>query len=381
MNKRVLMVATVPSMIGQFNMDNIRLLLEMGCQVDVACDFTDTSVWPEQRTKEFKERLSELGIECFQLDFSRNPFKIKRHIDSYRDTKKLIRERQYSFVHTHTPTASAVVRVAAHKLKTKVVYTAHGFHFYKGAPIRNWLIFYPVEKWLSKYTDTLITITQEDFKRASEHFSAKNTVYVPGVGVDTKRFTANPAGREKIRKEMSLSDEQVVLLSVGELNTNKNHEAVIRAIKGLDLVYVIVGKGILGEDLKALAADNNVDLRLTGFRKDVEDFYQAADIYILPSIREGLNVSLMEAMASRLPCLVGRIRGNIDLIDEDKGGFLFNPLDVCEICDVYKEMAGRNKEERRELGEYNLKKIKGFDRQAVEKMMLSVYRKMQRETV
>jgi len=375
MNKRVLMVATVPSMIGQFNMDNIRLLLDMGCQVDVACDFTDTSVWPEQRTKEFKERLSELGIECFQLDFSRSPLKIKRHIDSYKETKKLIKERQYSFMHTHTPIASAIVRAAAHKLKTKVVYTAHGFHFYKGAPVRNWMIFYPVEKWLSKYTDALITITREDFKRASEHFRAKNTVYVPGVGVDTKRFAANPAGREKIRKELSLSDDQVMLLSVGELNSNKNHGAVIRAIKGLDIVYVIVGKGALEEELKALAEDNNVDLRLTGFRKDVEDFYQASDIYILPSIREGLNVSLMEAMSSGLPCLAGRIRGNVDLIDEGDGGYLFDPKSEDEIRDAVSKMLD-GATGTKAFGRYNFEKIKQFSKEVVAQKMSEIYRSM-----
>ena len=115
MAKRVLMVATVPSMIGQFNIKNIYILLDMGCEVDVAADFTDTSMWPTERIQKLKDELSDLGIESIQLNFSRSPLKINRHIDSYKETLKLIQERQYSFIHTHTPIASAIVRLAAHK--------------------------------------------------------------------------------------------------------------------------------------------------------------------------------------------------------------------------------------------------------------------------
>ena len=135
--KRVLMVATVPSMIGQFNMNNIQILQEHGYIVDVAADFKDTSVWPAERVQRFKDQMEEMGIECIQLDFSRSPLKLNRHYQSYKETVKLIQERKYSFIHTHTPIASAIVRQAAHKTGTKVIYTAHGFHFYDGAPLKN----------------------------------------------------------------------------------------------------------------------------------------------------------------------------------------------------------------------------------------------------
>ena len=230
MDKRVLMVATVPSMIGQFNMNNIKILLEMGYQVDAAADFKDTSIWPEERVRKLKEQLAKMNVDCIQLDFSRSPLKLNRHIQSYKETVRLLKDKKYAFIHTHTPIASAIVRLACNTTGTKVIYTAHGFHFYKGAPLKNWIIFYPVEKWLSKYTDLLITINQEDYKRARKSFRAKSVEFVPGVGVDTERFSPNISGRMRIRHELGLDDKQIMLLSVGELNDNKNHASVIKAI-------------------------------------------------------------------------------------------------------------------------------------------------------
>lgn len=370
----MLMVATVPSMLGQFNMNNIKMLQDMGYVVDVAGDFTDTSVWPAERVQKFKDQLKGMEIEAIQLDFSRSPLKIGRHIASYKETLKLIENRKYAFIHTHTPIASAIVRQAAHKTGTKVIYTAHGFHFYDGAPLKNWLFFYLIEKYYSKYTDVLITINKEDYKRASEKFHAKKTVYIPGVGVDTEKFAPRQSGREKIRRELNLPDDRILLLSVGELNENKNHISVIKALADLqDITYVVVGKGEKESELKQLAKDAAVDLRLPGFRTDVADFYDAADIYILPSIREGLNVSLMEAMASGLPCLAGNIRGNVDLVDEGKGGYLFSPEDACKIRNAVQKMINTTPEKRTEQGRHNLEKIRLFDISTVEGITAYIY--------
>lgn len=373
MNKRVLMVATVPSMIGQFNINNIHLLLEMGYTVDVASDFTDTSVWPKERIGVFKQDMKNLGIECIQLDYSRNALKLSRHIASYKETLELLKDKKYSFIHTHTPIASAIIRLAAHKTGTKVIYTAHGFHFYKGAPFKNWIIFYPIEKLLSKYTDVLITINQEDYKNALNKFRAKKTIYVPGVGVDTQKFTPRKSGREKIRKELGIDNDRLMLLSVGELNQNKNHESVIRAIQGFDITYVIVGKGELKESLEITAKECSVDIRLVGFRTDVADFYDAADVYVLPSIREGLNVSLMEAMASGLAVACGNIRGNIDLIENTD--VLFSPTTISEIT-----FALTNAIKQREiLGLKNLEKIKTFSLETVNALMLELYKNIENQ--
>lgn len=369
----MLMVATVPSMIGQFNMNNIRILQEMGYIVDVAGNFTDTSVWPAERVHKFEKQLKDMGIEAIQLDFSRNPLKIGRHIASYREIIKLLKERNYTFIHTHTPVASAIVRQAAQKTGTRVIYTAHGFHFYDGAPLKNWFVFYPIEKHFSRYTDVLITINKEDYARARKKFCAKKVVYIPGVGVDIEKFASRQSGREKIRRELDLRDDRLLLLSVGELNENKNHISVIKALVGLEnITYVIVGKGEKKEELKQMATNSSVDLRLLGFRTDVTDIYNAADVYILPSIREGLNVSLMEAMASSLPCLCGNIRGNIDLVD-DSGGYLFNPSSVEEIKKAILKMINLTDEKRQKQGLHNLKKIRDFDISTVGTLISEIY--------
>lgn len=370
MSKRVLMAATVPSMIGQFNMNNIELLQEMGYQVDVACDFTDHSVWPEDRVESFREQLADMGVDCFQLDFSRNPLKFARHAASYRETLRLLRTRDYEFIHTHTPIASAIIRMAAHRTGCRVIYTAHGFHFYSGAPLKNWLIFYPVEKILSRLTDVLVVITQEDYRRAQKHFHAGDVVYVPGVGVDTGKFQYSEEGRRRIRAELGLDDSQILLLSVGELNENKNHSAVIRALRGLPVVYAVVGKGDLSGELKRLADEKGVNLILTGFRRDVADFYSAADAYILPSIREGLNVSLMEAMSCGLAVACGRIRGNTDLIEEP----LFDPRDVREI----RRAVIAAVRDRKRLGRRNRQRSQSVDIRCVRERMREVYQSVSR---
>lgn len=362
------MVATVPSMIGQFNMNNIRILMDLGYEVDVAADFTDRSVWTDEKVASFQTELESLGVEYYQLDFSRNAVDLGRHIKSYKEVLNLLKDRNYSFIHTHTPIASAIVRLAAKKMKIKVIYTAHGFHFYDGAPFKNWLIFYPIEKWLSKYTDILITINNEDYKRAEKKFHAKKTVYVPGVGVDTEKFSPNNSSRNRIRKELGLKDTDTMLLSVGELNVNKNHSSVIKAISGMNITYVIVGKGEKKEELEFLAKESGVDLRLMGFRTDVADFYNAADAYILPSIREGLNVSLMEAMASGLPVTCGRIRGNTDLIEVDN--CLFEPLNITEIRNAVVSTL----EYAENLGKQNFEKIRAFDSDTVEKLTTEIYK-------
>ena len=222
MNKRVLMVATVPSMIGQFNMNNIHILQNLGYEVDVASDFTDTSFWPGEKIENFKKELAALNVKTFQLDFSRSMFKFNRHVRSYKETLELISERKYSFIHTHTPIASAIVRLAAHKTKTKVIYTAHGFHFYNGAPLKNWMIFYPIEKYLSKYTDVLITINKEDYTRAKKNFRVKEIVYVPGVGIDLHRIDSIITRCSELRNKLGLKPNEKMLISVGELSTRKN---------------------------------------------------------------------------------------------------------------------------------------------------------------
>lgn len=373
---KALQLASVASMIDQFNIPNIKIQQSLGYQVDVAADFTSPGNITLERANELKKMLAAMKVRVFDIAIPRS-LNMSAIISSYKSVKKLLNQENYNLLHCHSPIGGVIARQAAKDKREdglKVIYTAHGFHFYDGAPLRNWLFFYPVEKYYSRYTDVLIAINQEDYKLASEKLHAKKTVYIPGVGVDTNKFAPRRKDREKIRSELGVKECQFMLLSVGELNENKNHGTVIRAIRDLqNITYVIVGKGELESRLKQVAIDNNVDVRLVGFREDVASFYNAADAYILPSIREGLNVSLMEAMASGLPCLCGNIRGNVDLID-DKGGYLFKPESVNEIGELVRKMVELSLEERRTLGIYNLKKIRSYNLKTVEKLSYEIYR-------
>ena len=351
--KKALFVSTIISFLGAFETGDIQILQRMGYAVHIACNCKEYS------TIEKVKLLEELRVIKHDIPFSRTPLSVS-NLKAYAELKTLLKEEKFELIHCHTPVGGVLGRLAANSVGVKnVIYTAHGFHFYNGAPMKNWILFYPLEKWLSRYTDILITINREDYERALKKFHAKHTVYVPGVGIDTKKFGLDTEG-ERIRKEVGILSDRVMLLSVGELNQNKNHEAVINAIVGMEnITYVVVGDGPLHDYLKQMAIKRNVDVRFMGYRNDVADFYDAADIYILPSIREGLNVSLMEAMASGLPCLVGNIRGNIDLIDEDKGGYLFNPFSIESIRDTIKKAVANNS--LCLFGLYNRERIKNFD--------------------
>ena len=382
MEKRVLMVATVPSMIGQFNMNNIKILHEIGYIVDVAGDFTDVSVWPAERVQKFKNQMAEMNIECIQLDFSRSPLKIGRHIASYRETLKLLKERSYSFIHTHTPVASAIVRQAAHKIGTKVIYTAHGFHFYDGAPLKNWLIFYPIEKWYSHYTDVLITINKEDYRRAKEKFKVKKVVYIPGVGVETEKFAVCKVDRTTKRVELGVKDSDFLLLSVGELSERKNQKIVIEALHKMkekrcidNIVYLAVGKGDKEEEFRRLVKDYGLQdhIKLLGFRSDIDKLCETVDCFVHPSIREGLGIAPLEAMAAGLPLISAAVNGIKDYTEDGVSGYCIDPTDVDVMVTAIKRMHD-DVAFRISCASNNFKTAKTFDIRNTNEIMSEVYR-------
>ena len=256
---------------------------------------------------------------------------------AYFALKKLIEENDFDIIHCHTPVGGVLTRLAARDVRakghTKVIYTAHGFHFYKGAPLLNWLVYYPIEKDLSRYTDVLITINKEDYAIAKNKMHAKRTEYVPGVGIDIGKIKSVKVDRNKKRAELGIPKDSIMLLSVGELSKRKNHEIVIRTlpqIKDKNVIYAICGKGALESYLKKLADKLGGSDRvfLLGFRTDVTEICKAADIFVFPSLQEGLPVALMEAMACGLPIVCSKIRGNTDLIKDKINGRLFDAEDV-----------------------------------------------------
>ena len=377
-SQKVLILASVASMIDQFNMDNIKILKDLGCEVHVACNFDLPGNLTAEKVDELKKKLAAQNVVWHQIDFTRSVFQLDKDKTAYDQTVKLFKQENFTFVHCHSPIGGVIARLAGRKTHTKVMYTAHGFHFYKGAPIQNWLMFYPIEKILSKDTDTLITITHEDYARAQKEFDMKHLYYVPGIGIDLNKFNGIEAHREEARKALGLSDDEIMLLSVGELNKNKNHEIVIRAIAQLNnpkIHYFIAGIGDLKEYLEDLIKELGLEnqIHLLGFRTDINELDAICDIFLLPSLREGLNVSLMEAMACGKACIANNIRGNNDLIDDQKGGLLLfgSPNDYASaITQLADDQALRE-----EMGNYNRDKIKKFSKQEVNLCMKNIYEK------
>ena len=343
----VLIVTSVASMVDQFLMPDIMLLQELGYVVDVATNFVRGSTCTKDVIDVLYRALKEMEVCCYQVDFERDIFRILRNMRAYRQLENIIQQKKYAFVHCHSPIGGLLGRIAAKRNGIKTIYTAHGFHFYDGAPLSSWILYYSAEKILSCLTDVLITVNREDFQRARSGFYAKRVEYIHGVGVNVDRFLLNGKGkveaRTRIRKELGLKDGEKLILSVGELNGNKNHGIVIDALheieeeriekkfettryeksrmpqcNGAEWIYAICGTGEKGDYYKKKLMQYGMEERVVflGYRKDMPELYAAADLFILPSKREGISVALMEAVAAGCPVLCSDIRGNREVVPD-----------------------------------------------------------------
>ncbi len=365
MNNRILIVCTTDSMIWNFLVPHIKQLENDGCYVECACSITGDF---------FKNLIDMYDIKMNEIPFERSPYN-KKNFSAYKALCKLIKEKNFDTIYCHEPVGGALGRLAGHASKCNVIYIAHGFHFFKGAPLVNKYLYYCIEKFLSRYTDVLVTINEEDY-RASQKFYAKKTYKINGIGIDTQKFSKVP-NSDELRKILELEKEDFILLSVGELSKRKNHSIIIDALKKIDnlrIHYVIVGDGELHNYLKEKIKDSNLEnqVHLIGYRTDVYKLCNSADVFIMPSLQEGLSVALMEAMASGLPCVASKIRGNVDLIEEGKGGFLCAPDDVSGFAEAINKIA-TDEELRKNMQEYNKEAIKKFDISVVKAEMEKIY--------
>ncbi len=356
--QKVLFTATVvKTHINVFHLPYLKWLKEQGYEVHVAAknDFINESCIIPNCDK------------YYDVKFARFPFS-KTNIKAYKQLKKLIQENNYDIIHCHTPVAGVLTRLAARRNKnTIVIYTAHGFHFLKGAPLLNWLIYYPVERFCARYTDKLITINKEDYERAKRFKLRKNgkVYYVPGVGINLEKIQNLKVNVKQKKKELCISKNIPILLSVGELNKNKNHETVLQALSKLkdkNFIYLICGRGVLKEYLERKIQELHLEnkVKLLGYRSDVIKILKTADLFIFPSKREGLPVSVIEAMAAGLQIIASNVRGNRDLIDKEN---LFEPDDVAALTNLIKkqfnniEKNGLRKVTYANLEQYSLKNV------------------------
>lgn len=381
--KKALLVTHVSGFVPQFEMNNVRILQSMGYEVHYASNFDYPSYGDDN------SRLEGTGIICHQVDFVRSPYSLK-NFTVYCQMKKLMESEQFDLIHCHTPMGGVIARLAAHRTKTgPVIYTAHGLHFYKGAPLKNWMFYYPMEWWLSRYTDQMILINQEDYKIVRRKFRAKSVDYIPGVGVDCMAFRQVQVNREEKRRELGIPDEKIVLLSVGELIPRKNHEVVLRALAELkktadseektevgasSFIYVVCGHGELECTLKKLAEEFGIadQVIFAGYRNDIAQICKASDIFVFPSLQEGLPIALLEAMSCGMPVVCTAIRGNLDLIVPEKGGIFVETKEIKGYCDAIQKLS-ENRMLRLSMGRFNENHAEQFDRSHVIMAMKEIY--------
>lgn len=371
---KVLFVATVRSHIGQFHMPFIRALKERGFTVDAA--FKDNSV--------DKPGLDLSAIDnVFEITFSRSPFSLS-NIKAYFMLKKVINSNGYDAVHCHTPMGAVVARLASIKQRKKgmkVIYTAHGFHFYNGASKKNWLLFYPVEKYLSKHTDCLITINGEDYKTAVERkFKAGKIVKVNGVGVDLSKF--KPVSNEEknaLRSGFGYSPNDFLLIYPADFSVRKNQEMLFDALAAClkehsDIYLLLPGAKSNVEKYQALAESKNIssNVNFMGYRRDIEKLVAMADVSVSTSRQEGLPINLIEAMAVGNPVIATDVRGNNDLVEDGKTGFLVRLNDSEKMSDRILELYD-DREKAFEMGRQGMRSASIYSEENVIKEMISVY--------
>lgn len=368
--KKVLFIATVvKTHINTFHLPYIKLFKDHGYKTVVAAKNDYDKGTPDIPN-------CDLYVD---IPFARNPFSPK-NIQAYKMLKKLIDNGSFDIVECNTPVGSVIGRLAARKARkngTKVIYIAHGFHFFKGSSKSAWLMFYPVEKLLSYITDVLVTINKEDYERASKKFKAKQIVCIDGIGVDLERIEKSCPDRKKVLDEFGINENDTVLISVGELRKLKNHRTIIEAmakIENKNLHYIIAGCGTFSGELSELAEKHGIKDRvhLPGFRNDVFDLLKSSDIFCFPSTREGMPLALMEAMAAGLPAVVSNVRGNRDLIAPGKGGFLYSSNDSDGFAEGIKTLID-DPSLRRKMGNYNKEQIKKYDIKNIKEKLFRIY--------
>lgn len=369
MGKRMLITSTDLMMI-QFLVPHVKNLAEHGWNIDVACSVVGN------RIDEVRDTLKKYA-KVHVVRLHRSPLN-PENLKGYRDMKKIIASDQWDVIWTNEPVMGVVTRLAARHARrkgTKLVYIVHGLHFYKGAPKMNWLVYYPIERWMSRFTDVIVTINKEDYGRAKS-FHAKRVEYIPGVGIDLNKYNIR-ADRNSIRESLGVDSGDYLIISIGELTNRKNHKVVLDALKKINnsqIKYIICGRGPLRETLLDYIHHSGLDgqVFLLGYRRDICELCKGSDLFVFPSRQEGLPVALMEAMACGLPIICSAIRGNTDLLEDEKGGYLTGVEDVERIAEKIEELAA-NPARAFEMGQFNKEKIEKFSIDILKDMLLDMY--------
>ncbi|MFF2018637.1 glycosyltransferase family 4 protein [Paenibacillus sp. NPDC058177] len=365
--KKVLFTATVDSHIMNFHTPYLKYFKDNGFEVHVASNGTT-----EIPSTDFK----------YNISFARSPFQLD-NLKAYKELKRILNSHKFDLIHCHTPMGAVITRIAARKHRkhgTKIIYTAHGFHFFKGAPVVNWLFFYPIERWLSRYTDCLITINNEDYRLAKKKFKAHEVKLINGVGIDLDKFrpqTVEAKKEERAKYGYDLND--FILIYVGELSHRKHQDLLIESISLLknkipNIRLLLVGNGDKLEEYQVLVSRLLVEehVKFLGYRNDINKLMILSDIAISSSRQEGLPVNIMEAIAVGLPLIVSNSRGNRDLVSNERNGFIFEKNNIQQIIRMVEKLY-LSKDLKEDYQEHNMRLRENYSIEIALQSMSSIY--------
>lgn len=373
---KVLLIATVQSHICQFHRPLVEMLHEHGCEVHVAA---------KNNLAEKNGLQLDFADRIFDIPFERSPFSWK-NLAAYKQLKQIIDNGKYDVVHTNTPVGGIAGRLAARKVRKngcQVFYTAHGFHFFQGGPKKSWLIYYPIEKFMCRYTDELVTITDEDFQLARNKFRV-SVSHIHGIGANTNKYAAvTSAEILELRKALGFTAEQKLIICTGELNNNKNQITAIRAMHQVakvmpNAILLIAGNGPTHDSLQA--AINTLNLQsnviLLGYRTDLDKYVKISNLILSCSKREGLPLNIIEGMLCKKPVVASANRGHKELIQDERNGYLLSSTDVegfsAKIIELLDDTALANA-----FGEEGYMLAQAYTDQAVKLELEQIYQKRQ----
>lgn len=357
---------------GNVSRPCVQTALEMGYEVYLGTN--------RNRPEELE---CDLPVKLYDSHTYRSITAFKDNLIAYKNLKKVIKEGKVEVIHCNTPIGGMVGRLCG-KMNgvKKVIYTAHGFHFYKGAPLFNRTVLKWAEQIMAHWTDAIITMNEEDFQSAKKFKLRKGgkVYYVPGVGINTEEFFNVRINKKEKRDELGIAMDDIICISMGDLIPRKNYETSIKAIalcNNPKVHYLICGRGPELDNLKKLAKELGVEnqIHFLGFRTDIKELSKVADIFLFTTLQEGMPRSMMEAMASGLPCIASKIRGNVDLLEEGIGGYLVPAKDENAVADRLERLV-ENLNLREEMRKANLERIKGFDIRVVKKRMEEIYKEV-----
>jgi len=365
-NKKVLLLTTTDNMIWQFLIPHAKYMQEQGAIVECAC--AKTGFWFDELVK--------MGFIVHEIPLTRSPFSIK-NLKGYKLLKKIVKENNFNIIHCHQPVGGVMGRLVAKKFKLPCIYTAHGFHFFKGAPLKNRLIFKTVEKYCSKFTTALITMNNEDFENASK-MKAKKVYQINGIGLDLSKYKKIESfDKASFKTELGIQKDEFVIVTVAEFIKRKNYNTMLETIKELGdkkVKFLICGRGQQEQEIKNIIERDNLKdkVSILGYRKDVDKILQVSDCFFLPSFQEGLTLSIIEAMTFGLPVITSTARGNKDLIIDGVNGFVAEPKDYKTYAEKITTLM-EDKNLQKEMSKSNKKACQNYDISVVIEQMKKVY--------